>query len=150
MAEIKVTITDETGNTTSTNVESKAANPSSTDNNKKADVKTKEAADSKNNSQALAIASMVGSRALSYTTSNVGKWTGNSQNQTMVNNGMQIYSLAAMAYVNPYVALATVAINLGTTAIDNAFDNYNQEARRKASLAKAGYNDIGEVVGRRH
>lgn len=35
---------------------------------------------------AISAATMAGRQAINYATSNVGKWTGNSHNQTIVNN----------------------------------------------------------------
>jgi hypothetical protein len=99
--------------------------------------------------KAIAIASMVGSRSLNYISSNVGKWTGNSQNQAKVNNVQQIIGIAAMAAVSWQMALFSTALTLGTTAIDNYYEQKWDGIRSKQNLAKAGYNSSGEMLGRR-
>ena len=104
----------------------------------------------KQKSKGVAIAAMVAQRSFSYVTSNIGKWTGNSQNQQKVNNVMQVASLGMLAIINPYVAITSVALSLATTAIDEAYDRkWNIKAVTQAQ-ARAGYSSTDEVVGRRH
>ena len=141
MAQIKVTITDERGDTEQISVSSTLTTKASELGSVK-DVNVKE---NKNASKLLAVASMVGSQALNYTTSNVGKWTGNSKVQKQINTINQVTALGMMAYVNPYVALATMAINVGTTALDEAYER--KWDTRKSNLAKAR---AGELKGRGH
>ena len=142
MSQIRVTITDErsgqesvSGGATTT-----TTNGAVTSNKVIKDTKVKENA---NNSQALAIASMVASQSFSYMTSNVGKWTGSTQKQTAVNNAMQLVSIGAMAYINPALAVVNVGLNLATTAIDTAYeqkwDRYSKDYARKRA---------GELKGR--
>ena len=45
-----------------------------------------EAANNIRKTKAIGVSAMIGSRSLSYVSSNVGKWTGNSRNQTKINN----------------------------------------------------------------
>jgi hypothetical protein len=142
MSQIKVTITDETGGTDS--VSSSSSTPSNTTINKKnGSIKSKEVKKSQDDSKALAVASMIGSQAFNYMTSNVGKWTGSSAKQQQVNNAMQLVSIGAMAYVSPAIAIANVGINLATTAMDTAYeqrwDSYSKEQARKRA---------GELKGR--
>lgn len=144
MAELKVIITDETS------TEQVQINKPNSNSSNSTSIKTPETAANKTASKGLVVASMIGQRALSYTTSNVGKWTGNSRNQTAVNNVMQIGSLAALAYVNPYIAIATAAINMATTAIDTGFEQKWDKRQSSQNLARAGYNSKSALVGRRH
>lgn len=112
--------------------------------------KTAEAIKNIKSSKGMAIASMIGSRAFSYTTSNVGKFTGNSRAQDTTNNALQVVSLGAITYANPYIAAATIAIQLATTASNNSWDMKNDQYRVSMERAKAGYGTNGKVVGRRH
>ena len=100
--------------------------------------------------KAIAVAAMIGSRSLSYISSNIGKWTGNSRKQTSVNNIQQIVGLGAMAVVSWPVALATTGINLATTAIDTSHEQKWDKKQSQQNMARAGYNSKGELVGRRH
>lgn len=151
MAELQVVIKDESGNQTTTTASPQVENPTPTQNiNTVASAKTKEAKETKASSNGMAIASMIGSQAFNYTTSNIGKWTGSSKTQNGINTIKQIGGIAAMAYMNPYMALANVAIQMGTTAIDSAFELRVDKLSSNQRLARAGYSSTGEVVGRRH
>ena len=142
MSQIKVVITDERGGQESVSggATTTTTNGAVTSNKVIKDTKVKENA---NNSQSLAIASMVASQSFSYMTSNVGKWTGSTRNQTAVNNAMQLVSIGAMAYINPALAVVNVGLNLATTAIDTAYeqkwDSYSKDYARKRA---------GELKGR--
>ena len=141
MSQIKVLITDETGGSTS--VSSSSTKPVSSTVNANGKVKSKEVKQSDDNSKGLAIASMVAQQTFNYMTSNVGKWTGSTRLQTGVNNAMQLVSIGAMAYINPWLAVANVGINIATTAIDTTYeqrwDTYSKEYARKR---------VGELKGR--
>lgn len=141
MAELKVIIQDETS------TEQVTINKPATAN--KSQVQSPEVVASKASSKGLAIASMIGSRAFSYVTSNVGKWTGDSRKQTAVNNLMQVGSMAALAYVSPVIAIATVALNATTTAIDTSIEQKWDKKQSQQNQARAGYNSKNELVGRR-
>lgn len=141
MSQIKVTITDETGGSTS--VSSSSTTPVSSTVNANGKVKSKEVKQSDDNSKSLAVATMIAQQTFNYMTSNIGKWTGSTRLQTGVNNAMQVFSIGAMAYVSPVIAVANVGINLATTAIDTAYeqkwDSYSKEYARKR---------VGELKGR--
>lgn len=142
MSQIKVTITDETGGTSS--VSSSSSTPVSTTINKKnGSIKSKEVKKNQDDSKTLAVASMIGSQSFNYMTSNVGKWTGSTQTQTNISNMMQLVSIGAMAYVSPAIAIANVGINLATTAMDTAYEQI-WDAKQK------NYNKlrVGELKGR--
>lgn len=100
--------------------------------------------------KAIGAVTMAGKQAFGYSTSNVGKWTGNSHSQQMVNNAMQTVQLGMLAYLNPYVAVVSVGMNVVTTMLNDSFDKKWSNARQSNSRAKAGYNSQNEVVGRRH
>lgn len=142
MSQIKVTITDNRGAVDSTT--SSSTKPvNTTINSKNGSVNSKEVKESQLASKGLAVASMVASQTFNYMTSNVGKWTGSTQQQTQINNAMQLVSIGAMAYVSPAIAVANVGINIATTAMDTAYeqrwDSYNKEYARKR---------VGELKGR--
>ena len=85
------------------------------------------ARDNKNNSMLVAAGAMIAMRSISYATSNVGKWTGNSRNQQIVNDVEKGLGYAMAFAANVYVGLATVAFDVGSTAINSAYDRYWQE-----------------------
>jgi hypothetical protein len=141
MSQIKVTITDETGGSSS--VSSSSTKPVSSTVNANGKVKSKEVKQSDDNSKSLAVATMIAQQTFNYMTSNIGKWTGSTRLQTGVNNAMQVFSIGAMAYVSPVIAVANVGINIATTAMDTAYeqqwDSYSKEYARKR---------VGELKGR--
>ena len=141
MSQIKVTITDETGSSSS--VSSSSTTPVSSTVNANGKVKSKEVKQSDDNRNSLAVATMIAQQTFNYMTSNIGKWTGSTRLQTGVNNAMQVFSIGAMAYVSPVIAVANVGINLATTAMDTAYeqqwDSYSKEYARKR---------VGELKGR--
>lgn len=95
--------------------------------------------------KAIAIASMAANRSLSYISSNVGKWTGSSRMQSKVNNIQQLAGLGAMAVTSWPIALASTAITIGTTALDEAYER--KWDKKQSDLAKAR---AGELKGRGH
>jgi hypothetical protein len=142
MSQVKVLITDDRGNGES--VSSVSAQPVNTTINKKnGSVNSKEVKDKKEKSKVMAVATMIGSQAFSYMTSNVGKWTGSTKSQTQINNALELVSIGAMAYASMPIALAYVGINLAKTAIDTGYeqrwDAYSKEEARKRA---------GELKGR--
>lgn len=98
-----------------------------------------------NNSKSTAsmVATMVAMRSISYATSNVGKWTGNSQNQAAVDFITRATGYAVAFASNVYVGIATVALDSATYAIDYTMELYwnkKQEAQAQArSGGKGGY-----------
>lgn len=142
MSQIKVLITDNTGG--NEKVESPSSTPVSTTINKKnGSVNSKDVKENQALSKGLAVATMVGSQAFSYMTSNVGKWTGSTRSQTAINNVMELVSIGAMAYASLPMAIACVGVNIAKTAIDNNYeqkwDAYSKEYARKRA---------GELKGR--
>lgn len=142
MSQVKVLITDDRGNGES--VSSASAQPVNTTINKKnGSVNSKEVKDKKEKSKAMAVATMIGSQAFSYMTSNVGKWTGSTKSQTQINNALELVSIGAMAYASMPIALAYIGINLAKTAIDTGYeqrwDTYSKEEAKKRA---------GELKGR--
>ena len=142
MSQIKVLIPDNTGG--SEKVVSPSSTPVSTTINKKnGSVNSKDVKENKDKSKSLAVASMVGSQAFSYMTSNVGKWTGSTRNQIAINNVMELVSIGAMAYASLPMAIACVGVNIAKTAIDTNYeqkwDAYSKEYAQKRA---------GELKGR--
>lgn len=142
MSQVKVLITDDRGNGES--VSSVSAQPVNTTINKKnGSVNSKDVKQNKALSKGIAVATMIGSQAFSYMTSNVGKWTGSTKSQTQINNALELVSIGAMAYASMPIALAYIGINLAKTAIDTGYeqrwDAYSKEEARKRA---------GELKGR--
>ena len=135
MAKIEVVIKDQTGQQ-SVNVPStpKAQGTTPQDVDKKA----KQSKDNQKSAALSAVAVMGLSRTASYVTSNVGKWTANSRNQTTVNNVGKLVGYGAMAMANPYLALAAVALDIGTSAIDYSIDKHWQDKEQARAEARTG------------
>lgn len=135
MAKIEVVIKDQTGQqNVSVPSTPKAQGTTPQDMNKK----TKQSKDNQKSAALSAVAVMGLSRTASYVTSNVGKWTANSRNQDTVNTAGKLVGYAAMAYVNPYLALAAVALDIGTSAIDYSIDKHWQDKEAARNEARTG------------
>lgn len=147
MSEVKVRVTDETSSSTTTISNSKAMTAQKAAN--QLDPKNEAAKESKNNSTTIAVASMMASRALSYTATNVGKWTGNSRNQDKVNMLQQAIGTGMTAVVSPALAIASIGIQLGTTAFEISADNRLESQRSAARKLRAGYYNDDKVLGGR-
>ncbi len=102
-----------------------------------------EAQSNKGSHTAQTVATLIAMRSISYTTSNVGKWTGNSRNQVMVNNVEKAVGYAAAFAANVYVGIATVALDVGTTAAsyiyDNSWNTYSSKQAQAKYGGKGGY-----------
>ena len=148
MSEIKVTITDNgTQSTTSKTIQQRANTIKEAA--EKLDPKNEASTQSKKDSQVMVVAGMVASRSFNYITSNVGKWTGNSRNQETVNNIRQVASLGASAVVSPWLTLAMAGMQLGTTAIDTSYQLKLDEVNARGRRLRAGYSDDNTIIGGR-
>jgi len=135
MAKIEVVIKDQTGQQ-SVSVPSTPKAQGTTPQD--VDKKTKQSKDNQKSAALSAVAVMGLSRTASYVTSNVGKWTANSRNQTTVNNVGKLVGYGAMAMANPYLALAAVALDIGTTAVDYSIDKHWQDKEQARAEARTG------------
>ena len=135
MAKIEVVIKDQTGQQ-SVGVPStpKAQGTTPQDMNKT----TKQSKDNQKSAALSAVAVMGLSRTASYVTSNVGKWTANTRNQNIVNTVGKLTAYGAMAMANPYLALAAVALDIGTSAIDYSIDKHWQDKEQARAEARTG------------
>lgn len=148
MSEIKVTITDNgTQSTTSKTIQQRANTTKEA--TEKLDPRNEASTQSKKDSQVMVVAGMVASRSFNYITSNVGKWTGNSRNQETVNNIRQVASLGASAVVSPWLTLAMAGMQLGTTAIDTSYQLKLDEINARGRRLRAGYSDDNTIIGGR-
>lgn len=83
--------------------------------------------------------------------SNVGTYTGNSHNQTKVNNVMQGVGLGMLAYANPYAAIATAAIQVGSTIYQENRRQKMETISMSNARARNGYSDSKSILtSRRH
>ena len=147
MNEITVVVKDETGSK-STTVNKKIPTTSSQATSR-VEPKSESAKHSKQESQGLAVASMVATRTFSYVTSNVGKWTGNSRNQDTANNISTVMNVGVAAASNPWLGVAVVALQLGTTATDAIYTNWSEGLKAQTRLTRAGYTSLNEIIGGR-
>ena len=148
MSEIKVTITDNgTQSTTSKTIQQRANTTKEA--TEKLDPKNEASTQTKKDSQVMVVAGMVASRSFNYITSNVGKWTGNSRNQETVNNIRQVASLGASAVVSPWLTLAMAGMQLGTTAMDTSYQLKIDEINARGRRLRAGYSDDNTILGGR-
>lgn len=98
----------------------------------------------------ILVAKMVASQMTNYMTSNVGKWTGNSHNQVMINNAQELVGLGIMAYANPMLAIASVGVKITTTVLNNRYEQKLERKESQQRLARLGYNNSREMVGMKH
>lgn len=148
MAKIEIYVKGENGKTSSSlqlNSEPITAQQVSD----KIEVQTDISSQNKQDAQGVAIASMMATKTLSYATSNVGKWTGNSKNQDRVNMLQQGVGLGITALYNPFLAVASAGIQLGTTAFEGYTTNRLEEQRSAARKLRAGYYTDDKVLGGR-
>lgn len=133
MAEpIKIKITDETGTATinansvssNSNNQNKAVNQSAKANQKASVVTT-----------AAHIAVM---RSVNYTTSNIGKWTGNQHNQAIVNNMKSVIGYGMAFAVNPILGAVSVAFDGLTYMADYAYEQKWDRIKSQQAQARAG------------
>lgn len=146
MSQIKVVITDERGSSDNiSNTNSSTTPVSSTINTSNGSIKSQEVKQNQLSSKALASASIIASQAFNYVTSNIGKWTGSTRNQTAVNNMQQLVNTGAMFFVNPMMAVVNVGMNIATTAMDTAFEQKWDANQKEYNRAK-----VGELKGMGH
>ena len=134
MAEaIKIQITDDTGVQTisanggvasSSNGENKPLNPQAKANNKK--------------SNASVVAKMMAMRSVSYATSNIGKWTGNSRNQETVNNMKTAVGYGVAFATNPFLGLAVVSMDAITTIVDYSYERKWEKIQANQKQLRTG------------
>lgn len=96
---------------------------------------------------AISVATMIGRRTISYATSNISKWTGNSQIQNRINTYGEVANIAMMTAINPLLGLANIGVNLATTAIDTAYEQKWDRRRSIQALSRAGYTSKNEIGG---
>ena len=142
MSQIKVLITDETGQSSSISgsTSTKATNGATTPNQV---IKNQSIAENQQSSESLAYMVMAGQQVLNYTTSNIGKWTGSTRTQTGINNTTQLIGTIGMIATNPVVGVINTAITLGTTGLNTAY-----EQREDAYAKEYARKRVGEVKGR--
>ena len=110
--------------------------------------KTVEGANSKKQMKGLATAAMIATGMFNYMTSNVGKYTGNSHNQAIVNNIHQAIQIGAMAIVNPYLAIGAVAVQGISYALDENWRKRQESVELGQARARAGYSSSAAVTRR--
>jgi hypothetical protein len=49
--------------------------------------------------------------------------------------------------VNPAIAVAVTRFRIATTIIDEQFEQKQQQIASQRSLARGGFNDLGEAIG---
>ena len=150
MAKIEIYVKDEKGTASATSSLQTTLEPTTPQQaSQKIDVQNDISNQNKQDTQGVVIASMLASRTLSYATSNVGKWTGNSRNQDRVNKLQQAAGIGVTAMVSPVLAVATVGVQVGTTAFEAYATNRLEEQRADARRLRAGYSSDDRVLGGR-
>lgn len=142
--EIRVVIEDKTGSGGGS-TENLTPQKASTN----ASAQTPQSATNRTYMKSLATASMMASGTFNYMTSNVGKYTGNSHYQTVVNNLQQGANLIAMAVINPYLAIGAVAVQGISYALDENFRRRQESVELGQARARAGYSSSSDVTSRR-
>ena len=92
----------------------------------------------KNKGVAQTIGTLVAMRTVTYATSNVGKWLGNSRYQQAVDVGQKALGYGVAFAANVYVGIATVALDAVTSVADVAFNNYWDDLKTRNLQQKLG------------
>ena len=142
--EIRVVIEDKTGSGGGS-TENLTPQKASTN----ASAQTPQSATNRTYMKGLATASMIASGAFNYMTSNVGKYTGSSHTQNLVNNIQQGIQLGAMAIVNPYLALGAIAVQGISYVLDENWRKRQESVELGQARARAGYSSSDAVTSRR-
>lgn len=131
MAEpIVVTVKDETGVTTKQTGQTSKADPNKATN--------PQAKANKKASTTSVVATMIAMRSINYATSNVGKWTGNKNNQALVNSIKTGISYGVAFAVNPILGAVTVGLDAATYALDYAYERKWEQIRVQQAQARTG------------
>ena len=145
MSRIEVLITDEKG----TQSVSGGGGSSPIGGNSQTNINSQEAITNKRSATAIAVGTMAAQRVINYTTSNVAKWSGSVYKQTQLNNAIELGGLGLLGLHNPALAAGTLAISVGLTAADYAYEQKWDKKRSKQDLARLGYSSQGEMLGRK-
>lgn len=94
--------------------------------------------ENKKHTMLATIATMTAMRSISYVSSNIGKWTGNSQYQAAVDVVQRGLGYGAAFAANVWVGLATVALDAGTNALDYMYEKHWQDIQTRQAEARAG------------
>lgn len=106
---------------------------------------------SKNKSMAIAAGTAILTKTIDYTTSNIGKWTGNSQKQQVVNNIKELFGVGMAFAVNPVLGGINLALSVGTRAIDEQWRLQMEQKNLSQLRARNGYTDTKSILtSRRH
>lgn len=84
------------------------------------------------------VGTLIAMRTISYASSNVGKWLGNSRYQNIVDASQKAVGYGIAFAANVYVGLATVAIDGLTTVGNVAYDNWKNEMVARNQQLKYG------------
>lgn len=102
-------------------------------------------------SMAIAAGTSIITKTIDYTTSNIGKWTGNSQNQQKINNIKELFGVGVAFAVNPILGSVNLALNVGTKVIDEMWRLDQEQKSLAQARARNGYTDVKSITtSRRH
>jgi hypothetical protein len=118
------TTTTQVGNVSNTQASNTALNPQAKNNKQK--------------SKAAVVAKMIALRSVNYATSNVGKRTGNSNNQAIVNNIKQGIGYAVAFSIDPVLGAISVGLDTATYALDYAYERKWEQIRVQQAQVKYG------------
>ena len=147
---IKVIVTDQikgtgqevTTSTISSNDQVKSASPS-----KKKDSGDSNKALTKSMAGVYNVAKTISNQVLA----NVGTYTGDSKLQQQVNNAQAAIGIATMAMVNPYAALISSAISIGSTIFQENHRRKMETISLSNTRARNGYSSTKSILtSRRH
>lgn len=105
--------------------------------------------DSARSTKAISYATMYAHQTIDYVATNAAKWQGSTIGATRVSNAKSLIGLGMSALTNPIATLLMGAFSVGTTAINYNIERSIDNKRVSANLKRAGYNSVGEMVGRR-
>ena len=153
MADLKVIITDERGLTTETSVSSGAPiieSKSSTSVVKSTAIPSSDTSSGLKTAGAIAAAAFTANQAKNMAINQIKYHTsGKSSNKRAFETVGTIATVGAMAYSNPYMAIAYAGVSITTEILDHNRTMRVDKRNERQALAKAGYSSQNEMLGRR-
>ncbi len=147
--EIKVIVQDKTTGTTTTEAKTDAKTPAQA--TEMVAPKSQAGAQNLARAKTLGLTYLLTKNAMSYATSNVGKYTGNSYSQERVNNIGQAVGLAALSFSNPTMGIGIIGVQVATTVLEENYRKRWEERKLSQSRARYGYSSLKDITtSRRH
>lgn len=89
-------------------------------------------------SAAVILGTQIAKQAVSYASSRVGEWTGNTQTQRLIDLTGQLATYGVAIAVNPAIGLTMLGINVATSSIDYFYNRSKENLSLGVMRSRAG------------